>query len=301
MQNLMTALVGALRRESLLIMIGGAVCFSSCNGAGDKQGSISTKLDSQGGYELVWSDEFDYEGLPSEEKWVFESGDGCPHICGWGNNEEQYYTDKRLENARVKEGMLIIEAHKEPYKTREYSSAKLLSKGTGDWQYGKFLIKAKLPEGRGTWPAIWMLPTLERGLKWPMDGEIDIMEHVGYDQGKVHGTIHTEAFNHMKGTHKSGQIQVETVAEEFHEYGLEWTPEKLTWLFDGEKYFEVQNPKASKEEWPFNEAPFHLILNIAVGGNWGGKEGIDDSIWPQRLEVDYVRVYQQSQAVAVSD
>ena len=252
-----------------------------------------SKAQKEDAYQLVWADEFDYNGLPDSTKWIFEFGDGCPELCGWGNNEAQYYSKERLDNARVKDGALIIEARKDDYKTREYSSAKIMSKGIGDWQYGKFLIKAKLPEGRGTWPAIWMLPTLDRPLDWPLDGEIDIMEHVGYDQGTVHGTIHTEAYNGMIGTQKSGQVQIPDASEEFHEYGVEWTEDKLVWTLDGEPYFELENPGKTAEEWPFNENPYHLILNLAVGGKWGGKEGIDPEIWPQALEIDYVRVYQK--------
>ncbi len=253
----------------------------------------SSSSEANSTYQLVWSDEFDTYGLPDSTKWNYDVGDGCPQLCGWGNNELQYYTEKRLENARIENGMLVIEAHQEAFQNSEFTSARLVTQHKGDWRYGKFLISAKLPKGRGTWPAIWMLSTLEGNRQWPLDGEIDIMEHVGYDEGNVHGTIHTSAFNHMKGTQLSGNVMVADATEAFHEYGIEWTPTFISWLLDGEEYFRIQNQYTSLEEWPFDQYSFHLILNIAVGGNWGGKEGVDDSIWPQRMEVDYARVYQK--------
>ena len=142
-------------------------------------------------YELVWSDEFDYTGLPNSEKWSYDVGGS-----GWGNNELQYYTENRTENARVENGNLIIEARKESYGGNNYTSARLITKSQGDWLYGKIEVRAKLPGGRGAWPAIWMLPTDWAYGGWPSSGEIDIMEYVGYDPGVVHGTVHTESYNH---------------------------------------------------------------------------------------------------------
>lgn len=254
----------------IILLVAG---LSSCNGQQDR---------------LIWSDEFDYEGRPDPERWSFQTGDGCPELCGWGNNELQYYTDD-LQNAQVADGKLIIEAlrHEE---SPVYTSAKLISKEKGDWRYGYIEVRAKLPYGRGTWPAIWMLPTLGRPMLWPADGEIDIMEHVGYNQGTVYGTIHTEKYNHRKGTQQSDSIKVEDAHSAFHTYAIEWTPEHIKWFVDGENYHTFNRNNEQKEGWPFDE-PFHLILNLAVGGDWGGKYGVDDSIWPQRLEIDYVRVF----------
>ncbi len=245
-------------------------------------------------YELIWSDEFEYEGLPDSSKWTYDVGDGCPDLCGWGNNERQFYTKERLKNARVENGNLIIEAHKESYDSREYTSARLLTRNRDAWTYGRFEIRAKLPSGRGTWPAIWMLPEEWAYGGWPESGEIDIMEHVGYEPERVYATVHTEAFNHVQGTQDTDTLRVPDAEEEFHVYTLEWTPNNIRWSVDGKVYSTFSNRHATYKEWPFDQ-PFHLIMNIAVGGNWGGSQGIDDTIWPQQLIIDYVRVYQNKE------
>ena len=237
---------------------------------------------------LVWSDEFDKDGLPDAAKWGYEVGGK-----GWGNNELQHYTKSRPENARVENGNLIIEARKEPYEGNAYTSARLLTKNTATWTYGRFDIRAKIPAGRGTWPAIWMLGQNISSAGWPLCGEIDIMEHVGYDQGVVHGTIHSTAYNHNKGTQKGKQVPVPTASTDFHVYSVDWTSERMDFLVDGKVYHTLSKAElgSTTAEWPFVQ-PFFLILNVAVGGNWGGKEGVDETIWPRRMEVDYVRVYQ---------
>lgn len=234
---------------------------------------------------LVWSDEFDYTGLPDSSKWGYDVGGH-----GWGNNELQYYTENRSDNARVENGTLIIETRKENFQGKNYTSARLVSRGKGDWLYGRFEIRAKLPAGRGTWPAIWMLPTDWVYGGWPDSGEIDIMEHVGYDMQRVHGTIHTKDFNHMIGTQIGTSIVGTNVDTEFHIYALEWRADRIDIFMDGIKYFTVSDNGTGFGAWPFDQR-FHLILNIAIGGNWGGVKGVDDSIFPQRMEVDYVRVY----------
>lgn len=242
-------------------------------------------------YQLVWSDEFDTDGLPDSTKWSYDYGNGCPN-CGWGNNELQFYTKNRLENARVEDGHLIIEAHKENFEKSQYTSARIVTKEKGDWLYGKFEFRAKLPEGRGTWPAIWMLSTDWEYGGWPESGEIDIMEHVGYAQDTVHGTIHTKSYNHIIGTQKAGQFVLANASNEFHTYGFEWTDSSMVWSIDGEEYFEFKNEKKTFKEWPFDKR-FHLILNLAIGGNWGGKYGVDESIVSRQMVVDYVKVYQK--------
>jgi len=236
-------------------------------------------------YELVWSDEFDYTGLPNSAKWNYDVGGS-----GWGNNELQYYTENRAENARVENGHLIIEARKESYGGNNYTSARLITKGKGDWLYGKIEVKAKLPGGTGAWPAIWMLPTDWEYGGWPASGEIDIMEYVGYDPGVVHGTVHTEAYNHMLGTQKGAHTNVSDAETAFHVYSLTWAPDKIEIFVDDTKYFTFF-AQGDYKTWPFDKR-FHLLLNIAVGGNWGGAQGIDDNIFPIRMEVDYVKVYQ---------
>lgn len=239
---------------------------------------------------LVWSDEFDKAGTPDATKWSYDLGDGCPGVCGWGNNELEYYTQDS-KNVRVENGRLIIEAHKEEKGGRHYTSARIVSKGKGDWLYGRIEVRAKLPRGTGTWPAIWMLPTDWKYGGWPASGEIDIMEHVGFDPGVVHGTVHTEAYNHVKGTQKEGKVTVADFSDAFHVYAIEWSKEKMTFIVDDNEYFSVNKSAADDYKgWPFDQR-FHLIMNIAVGGNWGGMKGVDDSIWPQRMEVEYVRAY----------
>ena len=165
--------------------------------------------------ELVWADEFDIDGSPDTSRWAFDLGDGCPDNCGWGNNELQYYT-KDPQNVVVRDGNLVIEARMDSLGGKPFTSTKIVSRGKGDWLYGRLEIKAKLPRGKGTWPAIWMLPTELKYGGWPDSGEIDIMEHVGFDPGVVHGTIHTEAYNHIKGTQKEGKITVPDAQEAFH-------------------------------------------------------------------------------------
>ena len=239
--------------------------------------------------QLVWSDEFE-QGQIDESKWNIVTGNGCPELCGFGNKELQYYTGEK-DNLKVKNGRLIIRAKNEKKAENNFTSAKLVSEYKGDWQYGRIEVKAKLPQGKGTWPAIWMLPTLNRSLQWPADGEIDIMEHVGYNQGWVYGTIHTEKYNHMKGTQKSDSIYVADAHQQFHVYAIEWDQESISWFVDDEKYLQLNKGDEGKPGWPFDQK-FHLILNLAVGGNWGGKYGIAEDIWPQTFEIDYVRVYQ---------
>lgn len=236
--------------------------------------------------EPVWADEFNYVGLPDSTKWGYDVGGG-----GWGNNELEYYTLKRKENARVETGNLIIQAHKESFGGREYTSARLVSKGRGDWTYGKIEVRAKLPKGRGSWPAIWMLASQSSygDAYWPDNGEIDVMEHVGYDPGIVHCSIHTENYNHTKGTQRSAKRPVNNFDTEFHLYSVEWTPLGIKGYIDNINYFTF-NSDGDWRNWPFDK-PFHLLLNIAVGGNWGGVQGVDDAIFPIQMEVDYVRVY----------
>ena len=239
---------------------------------------------------LIWQDDFNGESL-DQNKWSPVIGDGCPSNCGFGNNELQYYSDDS-KNLEVSNGTLKIRALIDSTKEKGYSSAKLITKSKGDWTYGRIEVNAKLPEGRGTWPAIWMLPTLDRRMEWPLDGEIDIMEHVGYNQGMVYGTIHSKKYNHIIGTQKSDSLFIEDISQQFHLYGFNWNDSSMTWSIDGKDYLTLNKEKENYEGWPFDQN-FHLILNLAVGGNWGGKFGVDESIWPQTFEIDYVKVYQQ--------
>jgi len=246
-------------------------------------------------FRLVWADEFDYVGLPDSTHWSYDVGGH-----GWGNGELQYYTDNRAENARVEEGHLTIEAHRETFGGKTYTSARLVTKGKADFTYGRFEARARLPSGRGTWPAIWMLPTGNSYGDWPDSGEIDIVEHVGFDPDVVHSTVHTRAYYHSIGTQRGRHVDLPTARSEFHTYAIEWTPEEIRGYVDDNHYFTFANerptdPAADFRQWPFDE-PFHLILNVAIGGAWGGQKGVDPDIFPTRLVVDYVRVYEMVDA-----
>lgn len=237
------------------------------------------------GWQLVWADEFDVDGLPDPVRWNYEEG-------FIRNQEAQYYTRERAENARVAEGMLIIEAHREPYEGAEYTSASLTTRDRMDWLYGRIEVRAKLPQGRGVWPAIWMLGSNIDEVGWPACGEIDIMEYVGFDPGRVHGNVHTEAFNHVLGTNLGASIDLSAPHEGFHIYAVEWYPDRIDFFVDDEKYFTFENSGGGNAEWPFDE-PHFLIINLAIGGAWGGQQGIDDANFPQQYAIDYVRVYEQ--------
>lgn len=239
---------------------------------------------------MVWHDEFDGSGLPDPSHWSYDVGGH-----GWGNDELQSYTEARAENARIKDGHLIIEARHEAYEGAEYTSARLTTKGHGEWTHGRFVIRARLPEGRGTWPAIWMLPvewtTGDGG--WPDVGELDIMEHVGHNLGVIHASAHSRDYQWQVGTQKTGTIEIPDATTAFHDYILEWTPDVIRAFVDDRLYFEYENEGLGWSKWPYTQ-DFYLILNIAVGGAWGGEQGVDPDVFPQRMEVDYVRVYQQS-------
>ena len=237
---------------------------------------------------LVWSDEFNYKGLPDSTKWGYDVGTGD---WGWGNNEAQYYTKADTNNALVGNGVLSVIARKEKRGDKEYTSARMVTRGKADWNIGRVEIRAKLPKGRGTWPAGWMLGSNIKTAGWPLCGEIDIMEHVGYDPDTVVGSIHTTAYNHIKGTQKTKRIFIKNPYTEFHVYACEWNTERMIFLLDGMQYLTIPNEHKTDKEWPFDK-PQYLLLNLAVGGNWGGTKGIDESIFPVKMEVDYVRVYQ---------
>ncbi len=252
-------------------------------------------------WNLVWSDEFDTDGPPDSRNWNLEEWQARRV-----NDEDQAYTS-RPKNVRVEDGRLIIEAHREDYDGAHYTSARLQSQGRGDFLYGRFEVRAQLPRGMGTWPAIWMLPSDPFSYAttcsddpdwqgsadcdaWPNSGEMDIMEHVGYQMGHVHGTVHTKAYYWAVWQQRKGRILIDDLDEEFHDYVLEWSPDRIDVYVDDSLYFTYMNEGSGWEAWPFDK-PFHLILNIAVGGMWGrAGGGIDEQVFPQRMLVDYVRV-----------
>jgi len=247
------------------------------------------------GWDFVWSDEFDYKGLPDDAKWGYDVGGH-----GWGNQELQYYTEKRLENARVDDSVLIITAIKEPYEGMNYTSARLITRNKADWLYGRVEVAAKLPQGTGVWPAIWMLPTDWEYGQWPASGELDIMENVGFDPYRVHFNIHTEAYNHSIGTNKGNSTTLDDPHTTFNVYALEWFEDHIDFFANDDTIFTFENENNTFREWPFDKR-FHLLLNIAVGGSWGGQQGVDDAIFPQEFIIDYVRVYQYNDVPVIAD
>lgn len=255
-----------------------------CNSKEEK-----TNTENNDTYQLVWSDEFDYQGFPDSTKWSYDTEGNS---WGWGNNELQHYTSQRKENAWADGNYLHIKAIKEVWEGKDYTSARLITKSKGDWLYGRFEIRAKLPSGRGTWPAIWMLPTDWEYGGWPKSGEIDIMEHVGYEPDSVYATAHTEAYNHSIGTHKNAGISINDCESEFHNYIVEWDEHEYRAYMDTTLYFTFKNENKTYKEWPFDKR-FHLLLNVAIGGNWGAVKGVDTTIFPQEMVVDYVRIYQK--------
>lgn len=240
-----------------------------------------------GKWVCVWADEFDGDEV-DEDKWNFEIND-----YGGGNNELQYYIK---DNATVSDGILTITGKREAYKTRAYTSSRLTSKFKGDFTYGRFQIRAKNPLGKGSWPAVWMMPTRSYYGTWPNSGEIDIMEYVGYDQTRIHHTVHTRSFNHNIGTQKGKSFQIDSTTD-FVLYELLWEPGKLTWFVDGYQVFSFSYNARLHQDKPYDhvfpfDKPFFLILNLAIGGSWGGAQGIDLNAFPMYFEIDYVRVYQ---------
>lgn len=251
-------------------------------------------VNSNPNYKLVWSDEFDTDGFPNEKKWNYEVGGD-----GWGNNEKQFYMDKSLENSYVKDGKLHIVALKKAHENNNYTSAKLTTYKRFSLQYGKVEVMAKLPAGKGNWPAIWMLPESiqnkgKEAEDWPLCGEIDIMEQVGKNQDQVHVSLHSELYNHVKSTQVTHFEKVKNTTTEFHKYGIEWTEKGIQFYIDDKLFYEAQKGEdghvTKNEGWPFDK-PYYLILNLAIGGNWGGD--IDEAIFPNDFEIDYVRIYKK--------
>jgi len=234
--------------------------------------------------ELVWEDNFNADSLDTDKWSYLIDGDGG------GNNERQYYTD-RPENLYFEDGKLVIRAKKENYEWADYTSARINTRGKKSFRYKSIRVRANLPAGTGTWPAIWMLGNNIDEAGWPGCGEIDIMEHVGYDPGIIHGTVHTEKYNHMNENQKGGSIEVTDATNSFHVYRIDWYNNKIVWYVDGDKYYTYQKEEgATWESWPFDQK-FYLILNLAIGGDWGGVEGIDNSIFPVEMKIDWVKVY----------
>ena len=241
------------------------------------------------GYRLVWSDEFSTVGLPDPARWDHDTGRNRE---GWYNKEAQYYADRRPQNAVVRQGVLRITARREALKDQPdwggqaYTSARLITRGKADWTYGFFEIRARMPCGKGTWPAIWLVGS---GGRWPKDGELDIMEHVGSDPTRVSSALHTQAGS--GGWAVGGAARVPDACRRFHRYQMHWTADEVRFGVDGFTHLRYPKLKDSPGSWPFDKPQF-LILNLAIGGDLGGP--VDDRIFPVTMEVDYVRVYQRA-------
>lgn len=279
--------------RTCLVMTGWAVaaCAALLNAASPEAPAAADTSD----WKLVWSDEFECDGAPDPAKWSYEEG-------FVRNQELQFYTRDRRENARVEKGLLVIEARREdfkdPHAKREakFTSASLVTKGKAAWTCGRIEVRAKLPAARGTWPAIWMLGADIDKVGWPACGEIDILEFVGHVPDVVHANVHTRDFNHTRGNGRGHTLKVPNLTDDFHVYSLEWTPERIDIQFDGKTYFTLKNDGMGRGSWPFDQ-PHYLILNLAIGGSWGGQKGVDEAAFPQKLLVDYVRVYQRPPAL----
>jgi beta-glucanase (GH16 family) len=239
---------------------------------------------------LVWSDEFETNGLPDSSKWAYNIGN-----WGWGNNELQYYTKNQTENARVEDGNLVIEAHEQP--DGSWTSARLSTQGKTSFTYGKIEFKAKVPKGRGTWAAGWLLGDAYRDeVSWPYCGEIDVLECVGYEindtteHGLNHATCHTRAYYFKQGNQIGSEIELDSMESKFHVYAVEWYPNEIKGYLDGEHYF-TYDKTADELEWPFNN-PQNIIVNLALGGGWGGAQGLDPELKAPKFILDYVRVYE---------
>lgn len=244
---------------------------------------------------LVWADEFDVDGTPNAQNWNLLTGDGTAQgIPGWGNNELQTYTN-RPENVTVQNGVLIITAKEESLDGKSYTSARITTKGLLDQTYGRFEARIKLPTGKGIFPAFWLLGDDANGtMVWPNIGEIDIMEYLGDEPTKVFGTIHGPEFSAANSITKKYELEGDRFDNGFHVFGVEWTPNRINWYVDGDLYQSLTPEDVSEEtdgagEWVFNR-PFHIILNVAVGGNLPGSPD-ENTVFPQRMLVDYVRVY----------
>ena len=272
------------------ITISALFLLCGCDGVVNSSSIAQTaEYKAKGEETLVWADEFDGDKLDLT-KWKFETGDH-----GFGNHEWQNYI--KDDNVVVSDGTLKITAKLvgDGQKAGDYTSARLNS--IEKFTYGRLEVRAKMPElkGKGAWPAIWMLGENISTAGWPECGEIDILEYVSYQPNTVHFNLHSKANNHLADTNiSSGPVELETAEEEFHKYGILWTPTKLSCYLDEPENVTVTFDRPAdfnQDNWPFDK-PFYFLLNVAVGGDWGGKEGVEDSIFPSTMEVDYVRVYQ---------
>ena len=277
-----------------------ALALSACGGGGAGAGPAPTSattpvagtaavaLERPADHRLVWADEFEAPGLPDARNWVYDVG---MNKQGWHNRELQYYSLARPENSVVRDGRLVLTARKEALRAeadwggQAYSSARLITAGKAQWTYGFFEVRAKMPCGKGSWPAIWMLGA--EG-SWPAGGELDILEHMGQRPDWVFSTVHTTSGSGAQGQGDGRTLA--TACSQFHTYQMLWTPTEVRFGVDGVQHAIYRNAGTGPAQWPFDKPQF-LILNLAIGGDLGGP--VDDAIFPIQFEVDYVRVYQR--------
>lgn len=240
------------------------------------------------GYTLAWSDEFNSTSL-DKTIWSHQNGDGCPGICGWGNNELEYYTE-RPENLFFQHGKLVIEAKQESFQGKNYTSSKILTQGKKPIRFGRIDIRAILPKGKGIWPAFWLMPEKSVFGGWPKSGELDLMEVVGHEPNRTHGTLHYGPGPGSIQYNRNYTLPSKTFNDEFHVFSIEWKQDQIQWLVDGQVFSTATKADLAPHNYPFNEE-FFLIFNLAVGGNWPGNPDAN-TYFPAWLIVDYVRVYQ---------
>jgi len=233
----------------------------------------------------VWADEFTNTGTPDPTKWTYDLGGG-----GWGNAELEDYTDS-LGNVSVGNGVLTITAKKQSLGGENYTSSRIISKGS--ITYGRIEVKAMLPSGKGTWPAIWMLPDDYKYGAWPNSGEVDIMEMVGYDPNNVHFSAHNETY--FAGNAKTSTYNIPTASTAYHLYREDWTPYAIRGYYDNQLVFTYINDGKGSATWPYDQK-FHLLMNIAVGGSWGGIDGVDDTAFPTSMQIEYVHFFAMNPA-----
>lgn len=267
-------------------MAGISILSCSGNKSGDAKPYVyvppAAPIDSNWTFEStpVWADEFTNNGTPDPSKWTYDLGGG-----GWGNSELEDYTDS-LSNVSVAGGLLTITARKQSLGGMNYTSARIVSKGS--ILYGRIEVKAKLPSGVGTWPAIWMLPDDYAYGAWPKSGEVDIMEMVGFDPNNVHFSAHNATY--YAGNAKTSSYTIPTASTDFHLYREDWTPYAIRGYYDNNLVFTYVNTGGGAAVWPYDKK-FHLLMNIAVGGSWGGTDGVNDSAFPTSMQVEYVHFF----------
>jgi beta-glucanase (GH16 family) len=274
--------VAEARTGSVTVMSGSARKYLTVNQAAAEQAAYNAPE----GYQLVWHDEFNEGTELNPADWTHEV-----QGSGWVNHELQNYVNHTTPKGRyvteIMDGSLLIHCFKEEGKVY---SGRVYAKAKEGWTYGYIEASIKLPKGKGTWPAFWMMPVNFRS--WPADGEIDIMEEVGYHPDYVSSSLHANAHVHSNGTQVTHEMYCKGAEGEFHTYAIEWTAQNITTFVDGKKQLSYDNRGLGRDDWPYND-PFYVIFNLAWGGDWGGSQGVDENALPATMEVDYVRVFQK--------